>query len=36
MFFNECLPRIAHGLLQAERDAALDRIDFENLNLHFL
>src|SRR5262249_46906309 len=33
---DEYLPRIAHGLLEAERDAALDRIDLENLHVHLL
>src|SRR5579864_5242598 len=36
IFLEEDLPRIAHGLLQAKRDAALDRIDFEHLDLDFL
>src|SRR6185437_12356198 len=36
MLLDEHLPRIAHGLLEAERDAALDRIDFENLHLDLL
>src|SRR5262249_15875180 len=30
------LPRIAHGLFEAERDPALDRIDLKDLHLHFL
>ncbi len=33
---DEDLPRIAHGLLETERDAALDRIDFEHLHLDLL
>src|SRR6185437_16182662 len=33
---DEDFPGIAHGLLEAERDAALDRIDFENLHFDFL
>src|SRR5712691_8396020 len=36
IFFDEHLPRIAHGLLETERDAALDRIDFQYLNLDLL
>ena len=36
ILLDEDLPRIAHGLLEAERDAALDRIDFEDLHLDFL
>ena len=36
ILFDEHLPRIAHGLLEAERNAALDRIDFEHLNFDFL
>src|SRR5262245_1586418 len=36
IFLDEHLPRIAHGLLEAERDAALDRIDLEDLYIHFL
>src|SRR5581483_770840 len=36
MLLDENLPRIAHGLLEAERDAALDRIDFEHLHFHLL
>src|ERR1700687_3638191 len=35
-FFDEDFPGIAHGLLEAERDPALDRIDFENLHFDFL
>src|SRR6202165_3875894 len=35
-FFDEDFPWIAHGLLEAERDPALDRIDFENLYFDFL
>src|SRR5216684_3851954 len=33
---DEHFPGIAHGLLEAERDPALDRIDFENLHFDFL
>src|SRR5580704_895262 len=36
IFLDEHFPRIAHGLLEAERDAALDRIDFEHLDLDLL
>src|SRR5262249_41197844 len=36
VFLDEYLPRIAHGLLEAERDAALDRIDLQHLHLHLL
>ena len=36
VLLDEDLPRIAHGLLEAERDAALDRIDFEDLHFDFL
>src|ERR1700674_5580105 len=35
-FFDEDFPGIAHGLLEAERYPALDRIDFENLYFDFL
>src|SRR5229473_507941 len=35
-FFDEHFPGIAHGLLEAERNPALDRIDFENLHFDFL
>src|SRR6202158_2321479 len=35
-FFDEDFPGIAHGLLEAERNTALDRIDFENLHFDFL
>src|SRR3979490_2063854 len=35
-FFDEHFPGIAHGLLEAERDPAFDRIDFENLHFDFL
>src|SRR3954452_15018528 len=35
-FFHEHFPGIAHGLLEAERDPAFDRIDFENLHFHLL
>src|SRR6185437_5950838 len=33
---DEDLPGIAHGLLEAERDAALDGIDFKHLHFDFL
>src|SRR5580700_10809877 len=33
---DENFPGIAHGLLEAERNPALDRIDFENLHFDFL
>ena len=36
ILLDEHLPRIAHGLLEAERDAALDRIDFEDLHFDLL
>ena len=36
ILLDEHLPRIAHGLLEAERDAALDRIDLEHLHLDLL
>src|SRR5579864_8164051 len=36
IFLDEHLPRIAHGLLEAERDAALDRIDFQHLHFDLL
>ena len=36
MLLDEDFPRIAHGLLEAERNAALDRIDFEDLHFDFL
>src|SRR6202045_2551544 len=35
-FLDEHFPGIAHGLLEAERNPALDRIDFENLHFNFL
>src|ERR1700691_900340 len=34
--FDENFPRIAHGLLEAERNPALDRIDFQHAHLDFL
>src|SRR6202161_2605170 len=34
--FDEYFPRIAHGLLETERNPALDRIDFQNLHFDFL
>ncbi len=36
ILLDEDFPRIAHGLLETERDAALDRIDFEDLHFDFL
>src|SRR2546423_2586451 len=36
VLLDESLPRIAHRLLQAERDAALDRIDLEDLDFDLL
>src|SRR5262245_3164126 len=36
IFLDEHLPRIAHGLLEAERYPALDRIDLEDLNFDLL
>src|ERR1700730_1457276 len=36
VLLDEDLPRIAHGLLEAERDAALDGIDLEDLHLDLL
>ncbi len=36
MLLRELFPRIAHGLLQAERDAALGGVDFEDDHLHLL
>src|SRR5882757_6551586 len=35
-FFDEDFPGVAHGLLETERDAALDRIHFEHLHFDFL
>src|SRR5450631_3962012 len=35
-FFDENFPGVAHGLLETERNPALDRIDFENLHFDFL
>src|SRR6266481_2729664 len=35
-FLDKHFPGIAHGLLEAERDPALDRIDFEHLHFDFL
>src|SRR5450759_2182506 len=35
-FFDEHFPGIAHGLLETERNPALDRIDFENMHFDFL
>src|SRR5260370_38458811 len=36
VLLHERLPRIAHRLLQPERDAALDRIDVEDLHFDLL
>src|SRR5204863_1022593 len=36
IFLDEYFPWIARGLLEAERYAALDRIDFEHLHLDLL
>src|SRR5690349_4813771 len=36
MFLDEHFPRIAHGLLETKRNAAFDRIDFENLDFDLL
>src|SRR4029077_486396 len=36
IFLQEHFPRVAHGLLETERDAALDRIDLEDLHLDLL
>src|SRR6202035_1649493 len=36
IFLQEHFPRITHGLLETERNAALDRIDLEDLHLNFL
>src|SRR5438132_1688169 len=36
IFLDKGLPRVAHGLLEAERDAPLDRIDLEDLYVHLL
>src|SRR5579864_4465215 len=36
IFLQEHFPRVTHGLLEAERNAALDRIDLEDLHLNFL
>ncbi len=36
IFLHKQLPWVAHGLLEPERNAALDRIDFEHLHLDFL
>src|SRR6202022_2051852 len=33
---DEDFPGVTHGLLEAERDTALDRIDLENLHFDFL
>src|SRR5437879_8152592 len=35
-FFDEHFPGVTHGLLEAERNPALDRIDFQNLHFDFL
>src|SRR5580692_4665726 len=36
IFLQEHFPRVAHGLLETERNAALDRIDLEDLHLDLL
>src|ERR1043166_952513 len=36
IFLQEHFPRIAHGLLETERNAPLDRIDLEDLHLDLL
>src|SRR6478735_12689221 len=36
IFLDEDLPWIAHGLLEAERNSALDRIHLEDLHIHLL
>src|SRR4051812_8092952 len=36
ILLDEHFPRIAHSLLETERNAALDRIDFEDLDFDFL
>ena len=36
ILLGEGLPRVLQGLLEAERDAALDGIDLEDLHFHFL
>src|SRR5713226_1985169 len=36
ILLDELFPRIAHGLLETERDAALDRIDLEDLHIDLL
>ena len=36
MLLGEGFPRILQGLLEAERNAALDRIDFQHLHVDFL
>src|SRR5438477_5317257 len=35
-FLDKHFPGVAHGLLETERNPALDRVDFENLHFHFL
>src|SRR6266446_4681070 len=35
-FFDEDFPGITHGLLEAQRNTALHRIDFQNLHFDFL
>src|SRR6195952_2410148 len=35
-FLDEHFPGIAHGLLEAERNPPLDRVDFKNLHFDFL
>src|SRR5262245_35849096 len=36
IFLDKGLPRIAHRLLETERDTPLDRIDLEDLHVHLL
>ncbi len=36
ILLDEDFPRIAHGLLETERNAALDRVDFQDLHFDFL
>src|ERR1700719_977569 len=36
IFLQEHFPRVTHGLLEAKRNAALDRIDLEDLHLDLL
>ncbi len=36
MAFREHFPRVAHGLFQAQRNAAFGLVDFQNHDVHFL